>query len=372
MERGDEDLLVGMHRQAWRADAAPLDVSLEELVGVMPALIETGSVGLVWPRLRHRAEAYGAVGMALERAYESQAAHNRTVEADIARVVSRLGEAGIRPVLIKGLAVARLYPEGLIRTAGDIDLVLRDEEYADAMALLTDVRLSFHRDYEAERARRGAQPSDPAGDVDLHRFSAWGEAVDDSFFADAREVSIGGAMVRVPDEVDHLRALCLHFMRHAAVRPLRLCDIALLAEAVMSGGAWGRLLRGTRREVEQVVIALRLAEEMLGAHLEGAPGAVRGRSLPGWLVSAVRRQWVENPTPPGPVLNEVLAHPRGIVRTFRRRWPDPITATLRIRVPFNNVPRLPIQGGAFAFQMVDYATHRLVRQMQERRAKATG
>ncbi len=101
-------------------------------------LIESGSVGLVWPRLWHRAEELGAVGAALAAAYDAQVAHNARVERDIARVVTRLREHGVEPVLIKGLAVARLYPAPLIRTAGDIDLVVRDEDYNLAERLILD------------------------------------------------------------------------------------------------------------------------------------------------------------------------------------------------------------------------------------------
>jgi hypothetical protein len=50
------EILRGLHWQCWRADAPPLETPLADLVAVLPVLIESGSVGLVWPRLWHRAE----------------------------------------------------------------------------------------------------------------------------------------------------------------------------------------------------------------------------------------------------------------------------------------------------------------------------
>jgi hypothetical protein len=96
---------------------------------------------------------------------------------------------------------------------------------------------------------------------------------------------------------------------------------------------------------------------------------VRERELPGWLVRAVRQQWEENPTVLTPVLSEILAHPRGIVRTFTRRWPDPITATLRIGAPFNNFPRGPIALAGFVKQIGYYTVVTLPRQFADRRQR---
>ena len=54
--RGEIDvgaLFREVHRGCWRADAPPLELELREVTALMPLLIRTGSVGLIWPRLRH-------------------------------------------------------------------------------------------------------------------------------------------------------------------------------------------------------------------------------------------------------------------------------------------------------------------------------
>jgi hypothetical protein len=349
-------------------------VSLPELISVLPVLIGSGSVGIVWPQLRDSIGSDSVVGMVLEEAFRSQEAHNARVTRGLGRVVSRLRDGGVEPVLIKGLAVARLYPAELVRTAGDIDLVVRDEDCGTAQEVLADVRLSFHADPAARRAfaargQGGDHGDRPYVEVDLHRFSTWYGARHERFFADVECVPIGETLVRVPRVEDHLRALCLHFLRHGAVRPMRLCDIALLVE---SGGGiglrpmggelsairpygssgdsadrpygvpdeldWDRVLNGTAREIEQIAVTLRLAEELLGAGLDDAPAEIRDRALPSWLVPAVLRQWEENPQRTVPHIRELMTTPRDAYTALARRWPDPISATIRTGGRFDDSP----------------------------------
>jgi hypothetical protein len=350
---------------------------------VLPVLIESGSVGIVWSRLQETFGADSVVGMALEEAFRSQEAHNARVTRELGRVVSRLRDHGVEPVLIKGLAVARLYPAGLVRPAGDIDLVVRDEEYGTAQEVLAEERLSFHADPEARRAFaaiRDRHRVDPYGDVDidLHRFSTWYGARDERFFADAVCVPIGDTHVRVPRVEDHLRVLCLHFLSHGAVRPMRLCDIAVLVEggggiglrpmgrelsAIRPYGVpealdWDRVLSGTAREVEQIGVTLRLAEEVLGARLGDAPFEIRERALPSWLVPAVLRQWVEIPQHTVTHIRELMTNPWDAYAALARRWPDPISATIRTGGRFDDSPRGRVMMRAYLKHLVLFSRSR--------------
>jgi hypothetical protein len=139
------------------------------------------------------------------------------------------------------------------------------------------------------------------------------------------------------------------------VRPLRLCDIALLLDTLseMQEEPFDRdyCLRGSRQEVEQIIVTLLLAHDLLGATIGDIPVTVRDRRLPSWLGSTVIRQWENNPTVPGPVLSEIWTDPGGIVRSLCRRWPNHITATLRTGAPFNEFPRLPVQWVAYLRQI---------------------
>ena len=62
---------------------------------------------------------------------------NEAMNRFIAGLVKRLQEAGIKAVLVKGQGVAQCYERPLWRTAGDIDLMLDEENYRKAKALLT-------------------------------------------------------------------------------------------------------------------------------------------------------------------------------------------------------------------------------------------
>jgi hypothetical protein len=44
-------------------------------------------------------------------------------------------------------------------------------------------------------------------------------------------------------------------------------------------------------------------------------------------------------------MTKYLRHPAGVLKALRKRWPDPIEATIRMNGPFNDLPRLPFQLG---------------------------
>src|SRR5690606_39270447 len=140
------------------------------------------------------------------------------------------------------------------RPAGDLDLVVRDEDYAAARRLLSqrdaEVRLSFHGDRTATRSEKTKR--DTPTNVDLHAFSKWGQSPGDGFLNRTEALEIGGVAVPIPSVEDHLRTLCFHFLVHGATRPLRLCDIALLFESRPADFDWERLFRGSRRNREYV------------------------------------------------------------------------------------------------------------------------
>lgn len=352
MRRGEAvdvgEIVRRAHWRAWDLSVEAPEASLAEVVAALPVLIESGSAGIVWPRLRKRFGADHPAGMALEAAARAQAEHNARAERELARVVERLEAHGIRPVLIKGLAVARLYPSSLVRPAGDLDLVVRDEDYAAATAALAGWRLSFHGDRVAHlQADQRNTRTAGAGNVDLHRFSSWYGGGSRDFFERTVRVDIGGTAIEVPAPEDHLRALCLHFLWHGGARPIRLCDIAALLETEAGGMDWDRLLSGTAAEREHVMVALRLADEALGARMADAPGEVRDHELPAWVRTAMLERW-ERGSRPLPHRRDLLRGPVAAYRVFASRWPDPISAVMRSNGSFAPSPRFWAPAMVFA------------------------
>jgi hypothetical protein len=59
-----------------------------------------------------------------------------------------------------------------------------------------------------------------------------------------------------------------------------------------------------------------------------------------------------------------LRHPARVVQALRHRWPDPIQATIRMKGPINEWPRLPFQIGEYLSKTTHFMT-RLPRLLRE-------
>ena len=189
------------------------------------------------------------------------------------QTITLLRSAGVEPLLVKGWAIARLYPEHGLRPYGDIDLCVRPEQHTSAMAVLSAP--------EAERAVVDLHEGLPQ----LHRPSL------DDVYERSRLVPLSDVDVRVLGPEDHLRYMCIHLLQHGAHRALWLCDIAVVLESLPEGFDWEYLLQGDRRPADWVASTVCLAHELLGARLDGIPVAERTRRLPKWLLPSVLKQW---------------------------------------------------------------------------------
>ena len=340
-------ILSRLHWQCWRADAPPLDVEPSELIAVLPNLIRLGSVGLVWPRLQGQLDRYGAIALALEDAFQAQVTHNQLCQRQIASAVSRLQAAGIEPLLIKGWAVSRLYPPPLVRPAGDIDLVVRHADFAQAKNILIGP---------------GAEPITVG--VDIHEDAHWpdGEVIDFTRFTS--RINVGGVEVLVPGVEDHLRIQCLHFMGHGGWRSLWLCDIALLLESTPFNFEWDRLLRGKKHHVQWIETTMALAQQLVGAELENTAIDRFKIKVPEWLARDTRKRWGLAEPFPDRAIFEIAHDPSAILNTFRKRWPDPFLATIRCHAAFNELPRLPLQWAAYIKQIISFAVFEMPRQIR--------
>src|SRR5204863_8636632 len=102
-----------------------------------------------WWTLRDSEHATTPAARQLRQAYRLSTLQAMFQAGHLTRAVSVLRDAGVEPLLAKGWAVARLYPEPGLRPAGDIDLCVRPEQYS-----------------AAQRAVRC--PGGPGGLADLH------------------------------------------------------------------------------------------------------------------------------------------------------------------------------------------------------------
>jgi hypothetical protein len=319
-------LLAALLAGAWRPVPGIPSLSALQLEQVVPRLLQTGAASLAWWRVRRSHLRQSRPALELLQAFRLHALHVGIHEDELVTLVLFLRSLGVEPVLGKGWAVARLYPEPGLRPYGDIDLYLPPNHFAAAQAAL-------------------ARPEAPACCVDLHcGCPDLGDRSFDACYGRSRLVPLGGLQVRILGPEDQLRLSCLHLLRHGAWRPLWLCDCGLLLETRPADFDWDWCLRGDRRLAEGLLCALGLANQLLGARVEDTPAAGRASSLPRWLIPAVLRQWgqpyVRYTDLP---LAAYMRRPAALLPALGRRWPNPIEATLSMRAPFNELPRLPFQ-----------------------------
>jgi hypothetical protein len=321
-------LLAAVLEGSWRRSPRPSDFSSVAWGTVGPRLLQTGAAGLGWWRLRNSHQRTSSVGQQLQQAYRFQTLCAALMEDRLQQVLAHCRASGVEPLVDKGWAVGRLYPEPGLRPSGDIDLFVGPGQHKTAVALLAG----------------------PAGhwNVDLHQgIPELADRSLDDLYARSQLVQLGEMQVRIPGAEDQLRHLCLHLLKHGAWRPLWLCDIAVALELRPARFDWDCCLRGSRREAEAVACAIGLAHQLLGVDVAETPVASRAKCLPPWLVPTVLRQWA---TPymrytDRPMANQLLTHPVNVVRAARRRWPNSIEATVSMGGPFNSLPRLPFQLG---------------------------
>jgi hypothetical protein len=321
-ERGR--LVAAVLEGAWRNPPPPLALSTAELSLVGPLLLATGTAGLAWRRVCASSHIERSVVETLRQAFRAHVLENAVHAHQLGEVTARLRAAGVPALLGKGWAIARLYPEPGLRPYGDLDFYVAPDAHAAALAAIHGAGL-------------------PLAPVDLHRgFSDLDELGAEALVARARTVPLkeGEGELSVFGPEDHLRLLCLHGLRHGLSRPLWLCDVAVALETRPAEFDWDLLLGGHRRRAEAVLSALGLAHELLGARTDGTP--VAERRLPPWLVPAVERQWGAGSGWRDPMALVLRRH-RGVLRELRRHWPNAIEATVGVRAPLNDFPRLPFQ-----------------------------
>jgi hypothetical protein len=319
-------LVAAILAGSWREPVEPWTGGAEALRAIQPLLLRGGVSGLAWRRLRATGLADSPLGAELRQAYRLQVLHDGAHEEHVGRAFRRLRSARVEPLLGKGWAAARLYPEAGLRPYGDVDLYVRAADHA--------------------AARTSVLTSEDAAPVDLH--CGFGELDDRS--AESIEPrcmvhDIGGVLVRTFGAEDHLRLLCLHALRHGVLRPLWLCDIAAGLERRSASFDWDVFLAGDPVRTRWATCAIGLAHVLLGARLDGVPLAGHARRLPGWLATSVLQEWGAGRPPQGArePMGDALRHPRRLLGALRVRWPNAVEATVGVRGSFNAWPRLSYQ-----------------------------
>lgn len=319
---------------SWRtSDFPPLDISESQLDAVTPLLYGSGGAALGWWRVRNTELRTAPSAEVLHQAYRLQVLQSGIHEEKIRRVFRLLGETSIKAILVKGWAAAGLYPERGLRPYGDIDLIVRPEQYQAASEILG-----------------GPEVKDCW--IDLHKkISELDDRPIQHLFDRSRQLPLGEGTVPVLAAEDHLALLTVHLLKHGAWRPLWLCDIGAAIESLPPNFDWRVCLGGNSTRAGWIASAIGLAHKLLGARIDRVTPEAQGLNGPEWLVQNVLRQWEQpyaaNQPPmshPFP-MSTVLRSPSMLFEALRQRWPNPILATVSVNGQFNRIPRFPYQLG---------------------------
>ena len=315
-----------MLREAWRETASPPNLDAAELQELAPFLIGSGVGALVWWHLRDTASRSHPAALELQQAYRLQTLQAAMREMELKRLFTSLHSIGVEPVLIKGWVNARRYAEKGLRPYGDIDLCILPAQY--------------------EAARQHIQQG-VWGDaiVELHPgFTDLNDSHDlgaEQLMARTSQVELDGLKVRILAPEDHLRLLCIHFLRHGAWRPLWLCDIALAVETRSPDFDWQRCLGEDQRRAYWVIGAIGLAHHLLGLKTTNLPFRDKTEALPRWLVPSVLHAWAKpriEDHPRNARMTRALRQPIKLPQAFSRRWPNAVEAVIGINASLNEVP----------------------------------
>lgn len=336
---------------AWRREPPPLEMSEAELNALVLGLLRSKTGALAWWRVRHTPLRASPAGARLRNAYHNHGFQTALHARNLTRIVARLRDGGVEPVLVKGPAIARLYPERGLRPFTDLDLCVRPDRYDTAAAIL----------------RAGG--FDGFSPVDLHAgFKELAEHGWDAVYARSQLVTLSGHDVRVLAAEDHLRLLCLHLLRHGVPIPLWLCDVAVTVESRAETFDWNLVLGSDPRSADWVACTIGLAHRVLGANVDGTPVAARAAHLPRWLVPSVLERWgrqcpVEYEAPQrSPDVASLLTRAPQALREY---WPSPVAATVHLGRRFTNYPRMPLQVVDAVARIARFGVRRLLGQRPE-------
>jgi anti-anti-sigma regulatory factor len=314
---------------SWLKSPPKSRVTTQDVARIVPLLLKSGAGALGWWRFRDSGERLLPAVRSLRETYLQYAIHAVDHERQLANAFRVLRSGGVEPILIKGWAIARSYPEAGLRPSGDIDLYVSPEQDAKARSVL-----------------KAGRPQQYWVDLDhdeVGRFSDFSFA---ELFGRSELVNLDGTEIRVMGAEDHLRILCLHLLKHGAWRPLWLCDVGAALESRLPDFDWDRCFGRNKRRADWIACTIGLANRLLGAALGDATVKNRTNRLPGWFISSVLKQW-DAPYPPNlhPFAYQFKASwwKPDILTVVHQRWPNPIQATVDANGRFDNTPRLPFQ-----------------------------
>jgi hypothetical protein len=308
-------------------------LAASEISPVVPSLLKTGAGSLGWWRIRSSGLRTSPAGRQLQQAYRKHTLEAVAHEKHLERLIALMQAAGLDPIVIKGWATARLYPESGLRPYGDIDLCPPAEQLDRAAAVL--------------EAADGS-----CGEVDLHggvpdlADRTWSEV-----YGRSQRIILGSTPVRVLSPEDHLRLLCLHQVRHGMWRPIWLCDVGAVLEAA-SDFDWTCCLSGDAKGARWVLRVVGLAQRLLGVQVRDRRIARQAAEAVPWMVETLLWRWGSGRD--RKPFTYYLRHPEDAASGLLHDGLNPIKAAYRLGIcPRARSLMLPVQVAAFLGRAVE-------------------
>lgn len=342
------EMLAQLLRGAWRAEPPGLALNETQIRAVAPLAVKGGGAGLAYWRLRRVPEFAAFAQETLRAEYVTNGLRAASVLYHLPLLVNALRDAGIEPLLFKGWAIARHYPELALRPTGDVDLFVSAAQSERAARIVRELQTEgFTVDLHT-----GTEEAE-------HSTHVTGRTLDD-LYARSVTVPLGVTQVRVLSPEDHLHLLVMHFLRHGGWRPLWLCDIAVALETRPREFDWTRAL-GNARTADWIACVAGAAHALLGAQVDDTPIAARAKRIPAWLPRAILREWNDpdylrhvRPVP----LRHLKRNPKAWRTAFRGRWVfNPIESSVKLGAPFNETPRVWYQARYWLARSVNLIKH---------------
>lgn len=163
---------------------------------------------------------------------------HRLLDRCVAETYVKLTEGGLRPILLKGQAYAKVYPEATLRQCGDIDLYIGEKNYQEAYSVSKIYGWESKERFNPQAKHYGCSLNGVK--VELHKvagrlptpsidrqFQDWSQ----SQLLSGRTVQIGGKDIEVPTPVFNVVFVFMHLYHHflnGGIGLRQVCDWTML------------------------------------------------------------------------------------------------------------------------------------------------
>jgi hypothetical protein len=291
----------------------------------------------------------------LTELYRGSGRRNARIFEALREITAAMCLAGAEPVALKDVQLAvDIYPDAALRPMGDVDLLVRRDDWDAAAACLESLGfrplpssdVPYIRKYATAQHFRRADDElwiDLQWNVMQREWDLYG---DGSFtydgaamWNDAVAIEKLDFPLRAPALEDMLFHLCLHLEGHRYSELILFCDIAELLRRKKHLIDWTRLVELAQRYGAQasVYYVLRLSERLLNAPVpEGAMHALEPTFFPGVLRDAL----YGNLTPLHLTLDDIRVAarpPRNVLTRFERVVRTQSARAMRLDEEFNQL-----------------------------------